>query len=36
MLVFIAPYSAANRESNRDLGAARKLEFFLTLATTDA
>jgi len=33
MLVFIAPYSAANRESNRDLGAARKLEFFLTLAT---
>ncbi|BCQ29867.1 glycosyltransferase (plasmid) [Caballeronia sp. NK8] len=33
MLVFIAPYSAADRDSNRDLGAARKLEFFLTLAT---
>ena len=32
MLVFIAPYSAFNRERNRDLGAARKIEFFLTLA----
>jgi len=32
MLVFIAPYSAAHRERNRDLGAARKVEFFLTLA----
>ncbi|SAK81279.1 putative glycosyl transferase [Caballeronia pedi] len=33
MLVFIAPFSAVDRESNRDLGAARKLEFFLSLAT---
>lgn len=32
MLVFIAPYSAAHRDRNRDLGAARKIEFFLTLA----
>jgi glycosyltransferase involved in cell wall biosynthesis len=33
MLVFIAPYSAANRGANVNLGAARKVEFFLALAS---
>ncbi|MBC8730457.1 glycosyltransferase [Paraburkholderia sp. UCT2] len=33
MLVFIAPYSASNRGANVNLGAARKVEFFLALAS---
>ncbi|MFL9934672.1 glycosyltransferase [Paraburkholderia sp. RL18-103-BIB-C] len=33
MIVFIAPYSAAKRASNQNLGAMRKVEFFLTMAS---